>query len=270
MTAGSAGAGTAGVGVGSAAWASDPRSKLPRPKPTLRRPTNLTGIFPMRLALPWVHSSVQQMFGSLCSGCAAPDRGPGGRIPFRRRRSPRSRDHLLPELLYDLGSEPFAVNEHHVLAIVEPEPMTRNPFDRLLPAQCQAEGLRLVTIDRMRLRKRWRRDAGATFMLDRPTSEHAKQAKSLCSTTSARAFPRSRYSSARADSTKPCRAAHIILVLLEASSRCPPVRPPKDTGRRDYAWTTELSLNGARNKIIAPQESIRNSIESLSGTEYLM
>ena len=36
----------------------------------------------------------------------------------------------------------------HVLAAVEPEPSTRDPFDRLLLAQCQVEDLRLVTIDR--------------------------------------------------------------------------------------------------------------------------
>ncbi|MGO4437861.1 type II toxin-antitoxin system VapC family toxin [Rhizobium sp. RAF56] len=36
----------------------------------------------------------------------------------------------------------------HVLAAADPEPETRDPFDRLLLAQCQIEGLRLVTIDR--------------------------------------------------------------------------------------------------------------------------
>jgi PIN domain nuclease of toxin-antitoxin system len=56
--------------------------------------------------------------------------------------------HLLPELLGDMGIELLAINEHHVLATVEPEPLTRDPFDRLLLAQCQIEGLRLVTIDR--------------------------------------------------------------------------------------------------------------------------
>jgi PIN domain nuclease of toxin-antitoxin system len=55
---------------------------------------------------------------------------------------------LLPELLGDMGIELLAINEHHVLATVEPEPLTRDPFDRLLLAQCQVEGLRLVTIDR--------------------------------------------------------------------------------------------------------------------------
>jgi len=54
----------------------------------------------------------------------------------------------LPELLGSIGIALLAINEHHVLAAVQPEPLTRDPFDRLLLAQCQVEGLRLVTIDR--------------------------------------------------------------------------------------------------------------------------
>jgi PIN domain nuclease of toxin-antitoxin system len=54
----------------------------------------------------------------------------------------------LPELLNGLGIQMVAINEHHALAAVEPEPMTRDPFDRMLLAQCQVEGLRLVTMDR--------------------------------------------------------------------------------------------------------------------------
>jgi PIN domain nuclease of toxin-antitoxin system len=54
----------------------------------------------------------------------------------------------LPELLDGLGIKIVAINEHHVLAAVEPEPMTRDPFDRMLLAQCQVENLRLVTVDR--------------------------------------------------------------------------------------------------------------------------
>ena len=56
--------------------------------------------------------------------------------------------HTLPELVSALGIELLSINEHHVLAAVQPEPLTRDPFDRLLLAQCQIEGLRLVTIDR--------------------------------------------------------------------------------------------------------------------------
>ncbi len=42
----------------------------------------------------------------------------------------------------------MAINEHHAIAEVLPEPATRDPFDRLLLAQCLVEGLRLVTVDR--------------------------------------------------------------------------------------------------------------------------
>ena len=54
----------------------------------------------------------------------------------------------LPELLEGLGVTIVVVDERHALAEVEPEPATRDPFDRLLLAQCQVEGLKLVTIDR--------------------------------------------------------------------------------------------------------------------------
>lgn len=40
------------------------------------------------------------------------------------------------------------VDQHHVLAELDEQPQTRDPFDRLLLAQCQVEGMRLVTLDR--------------------------------------------------------------------------------------------------------------------------
>ena len=55
---------------------------------------------------------------------------------------------LLPDILTSGGLELIAINEHHVLANVQPEPSTRDPFDRLLLAQCSVEELRLVTVDR--------------------------------------------------------------------------------------------------------------------------
>jgi len=54
----------------------------------------------------------------------------------------------LPGLLDRLGIKIVPIDDRHALASVEPEPMTRDPFDRMLLAQCQVEGLRLVTIDR--------------------------------------------------------------------------------------------------------------------------
>ena len=55
---------------------------------------------------------------------------------------------LLPGILTSGGLELISINEHHVLAVAHPEPMTRDPFDRLLLAQCSVEELRLVTVDR--------------------------------------------------------------------------------------------------------------------------
>ena len=55
---------------------------------------------------------------------------------------------LLPDLFERVGLHLVAINHHHVLTVAEPEPPTRDPFDRLLLAQCLVENLRLVTIDR--------------------------------------------------------------------------------------------------------------------------
>lgn len=46
------------------------------------------------------------------------------------------------------GSRLVDVNTSHVFAAVEPEPPTRDPFDRLLLGVCAAEGLKLATADR--------------------------------------------------------------------------------------------------------------------------
>jgi PIN domain nuclease of toxin-antitoxin system len=59
-----------------------------------------------------------------------------------------ARLEALPELLDILGVKVVAIDAGHALASVEPEPMTRDPFDRMLLAQCQVEGLRLITMDR--------------------------------------------------------------------------------------------------------------------------
>jgi PIN domain nuclease of toxin-antitoxin system len=49
----------------------------------------------------------------------------------------------------DLPLTLLSIGRDHVLAELDPEPETRDPFDRLLLAQCQVEGLRLVTRDRV-------------------------------------------------------------------------------------------------------------------------
>ena len=54
----------------------------------------------------------------------------------------------LPAALDDFGIAALSIDERHVLAELDREPPTRDPFDWLLLAQCQVEGMRLVTIDR--------------------------------------------------------------------------------------------------------------------------
>jgi PIN domain nuclease of toxin-antitoxin system len=51
-------------------------------------------------------------------------------------------------LLESLGTRILAIEHTHATALLNPEPPTRDPFDRLLLAQCQVEGLQLVTADR--------------------------------------------------------------------------------------------------------------------------
>jgi PIN domain nuclease of toxin-antitoxin system len=60
----------------------------------------------------------------------------------------------LPELLLGLGIQIVPINAHHALTAVDPEPATRDPFDRLLLAQCQNEDLKLLTLDRSLLSHR--------------------------------------------------------------------------------------------------------------------
>ncbi len=54
----------------------------------------------------------------------------------------------LPDLIVGLGIALLVINEQHVMATISPALKTRDPFDRLLLAQCQIEKLLLVTVDR--------------------------------------------------------------------------------------------------------------------------
>jgi PIN domain nuclease of toxin-antitoxin system len=54
----------------------------------------------------------------------------------------------IPQLLADAGFVLVAISADHVLAELELVPGTKDPFDRLLLAQCQVEDLRLITSDR--------------------------------------------------------------------------------------------------------------------------
>ncbi|PKA41176.1 type II toxin-antitoxin system VapC family toxin [Rhizobium sullae] len=54
----------------------------------------------------------------------------------------------MAQSLQKIGLSLLGIDVSHVITAADPEPDTRDPFDRLLLAQCQIEGLRLVTIDR--------------------------------------------------------------------------------------------------------------------------
>jgi PIN domain nuclease of toxin-antitoxin system len=54
----------------------------------------------------------------------------------------------LPQLLRDMAIPLVSIDERHVVEEVFPDPDTRDPFDRLLLAQCTVEDMRLVTLDR--------------------------------------------------------------------------------------------------------------------------
>jgi PIN domain nuclease of toxin-antitoxin system len=54
-----------------------------------------------------------------------------------------------PQLFEDWGLNLLAISYHHVLAPIQPTPEIRDPFDRILLGICVAEGLQLITLDRL-------------------------------------------------------------------------------------------------------------------------
>jgi PIN domain nuclease of toxin-antitoxin system len=54
----------------------------------------------------------------------------------------------LADVFLSLKFSLLSVDHHHAVAALHETPATRDPFDRLLLAQCQVEGMRLVTLDR--------------------------------------------------------------------------------------------------------------------------
>jgi PIN domain nuclease of toxin-antitoxin system len=54
----------------------------------------------------------------------------------------------VPSFLSGLGISLLEIAPRHVTATLAPDVPTKDPFDRLLIAQCQLEALRLVTVDR--------------------------------------------------------------------------------------------------------------------------
>jgi PIN domain nuclease of toxin-antitoxin system len=61
---------------------------------------------------------------------------------------PRRPLDAIPGYCNSIGLALLPIDHRHALAAVDPEPSTRDPFDRLLLGQCAVEGMRLVTLDR--------------------------------------------------------------------------------------------------------------------------
>lgn len=60
---------------------------------------------------------------------------------------PRMPLELIEAYVEAYGFAILPISTAHVISRVEPEPPVRDPFDRLLLAQCAVEGLRLATVD---------------------------------------------------------------------------------------------------------------------------
>jgi PIN domain nuclease of toxin-antitoxin system len=60
--------------------------------------------------------------------------------------------HDWPEALSTVPVSIMDIQCSHVLAEADPLPETKDPFDRLLLAICECEGMRLVTLDKTLLR----------------------------------------------------------------------------------------------------------------------
>ncbi|MBY5719561.1 type II toxin-antitoxin system VapC family toxin [Rhizobium leguminosarum] len=55
----------------------------------------------------------------------------------------------IPVYLGETGLTVLPIDIAHVITAADLEPETRDPFDRLLLAQCKVEGLQLATVDRL-------------------------------------------------------------------------------------------------------------------------
>jgi PIN domain nuclease of toxin-antitoxin system len=54
----------------------------------------------------------------------------------------------LPVSMSAFGYSLLSIDQHHAIENLIDKPNTNDPFDRMLLAQCQVEGMRLVTTDR--------------------------------------------------------------------------------------------------------------------------
>jgi len=61
---------------------------------------------------------------------------------------PRPVDRYVPERVHDTGVDALALEHRHAVAVATLPLHHRDPFDRLLVAQAQVEGVPIITVDR--------------------------------------------------------------------------------------------------------------------------
>jgi len=66
-----------------------------------------------------------------------------------RKLHPQMHLNDLAGYFESIGLSHLAIDHRHAVQSADPAPATRDPFDRLLLAQCEVESLRLVTTDRV-------------------------------------------------------------------------------------------------------------------------
>lgn len=69
------------------------------------------------------------------------------KYPLGKLRLPRAPAEYLPEAMSRAGVLPLAISIHHALRMADLPLHHRDPFDRMLVAQAQIEGLVLLTSD---------------------------------------------------------------------------------------------------------------------------
>lgn len=117
--------------------------RLPRISATIARAIERPGTFAFASAASLWEIAIKTRLGKLDPG-----------VPLES----------LPPFYEALGIEILPITAAHALTAVDPVPPTRDPFDRMLLAQCAVEGCRLATLDQAL------RDHPLAARLDAPTA----------------------------------------------------------------------------------------------------
>lgn len=96
-----------------------------------------------RGALAAIHDPANELLFSAASAWEIAIKYALGKLPL-----PVPPEEYVPSRMQRAGTAPLPVNHEHAVGVASLPPHHRDPFDRLLVAQCRVERLRLVTADR--------------------------------------------------------------------------------------------------------------------------